>query len=257
MLHNYPKFASVCIKKIHVGSYQPRKLFDEVKLRELAASIAQYGILQPILIRDDYQIIAGERRWRAALLIGLLEVPCMIVSTTNDNHALMAILENIQREQMEPLEEALAYKRLIEEFSWTQDYIAQLLGKSRTHVTNMLRLLKLSNSVVAAISAKQLTYGHARVLVGLPEAQQAYYLAWIKANNCSVRQIEQRVRQDKKNPPKEKNDEHSHFVRFLEAQFGTKVEYEEIKNGEGWLKIKFYNQETLAGILEKLGIFYE
>ncbi len=254
--YHIPQFEWVSIEKIHVGEYQPRQFFDDKKIQELAASIAQHGILQPLLLKNNYEIIAGERRWRAAQWIGLKELPCMIVSANEDSHALMSILENIQREQIEPLEEALAYQRLAREFSWTQEHMAQLLGKSRAHIANMVRLLKLSDVVIAAMAAKHLSYGHARVLVGLSDEQQAFYVDWIKNNNCSVRQVEQRVAQDKKNK-NHKIDSHEHFLRILGEQVGTKVEYEELKSGEGWLKFKFFNQETLEGLLEKLGLSYD
>ena len=254
--HHIPNFAWVNIEKIHVGQYQPRQHFDDSKIKELAESIAQYGVLQPLLLKDNYELIAGERRWRAALWLGLKELPCMLLPASAEHHALMSILENIQREQIEPLEEALAYQRLQREFSWTQEHMAQLLGKSRTHVTNMLRLLKLSVIVLDALATKQLSYGHARVLVGLSEEQQKQYVDWIKKNNCSVRQVEQRVRQDKK-IKMNKVVAYEHFTREMGEKLGTIVEYEELKSGEGWLKFKFFNQETLEGLLEKLGLSYD
>lgn len=251
-----PNFAWVEIQKIHLGSYQPRQVFDEEKIQELAQSIAQYGILQPLLLRSDYQLIAGERRWRAAKLLGLKVLPCMILPVQQAEHALLSILENIQREQIEPLEEAMAYQRLQQEFSWTQEHIARLLGKSRTHVTNMLRLLKLGAGVISALEAKRISYGHARVLVGLSSEQQDFYLKGVIQQAWSVRQLEKKVSLDKKKRPAVSAD-HEHFVRFLSEQVGTPVEYEASKNGVGWLKFKFFNQETLEGLLEKLGLSYD
>jgi ParB family chromosome partitioning protein len=251
-----PRFEWVDIGKIQVGNYQPRHHFDDDKTKELAQSIAQHGILQPLLLQENYQIIAGERRWRAAKMLGLKELPCMIFPATHQQHALLSILENIQREQIEPLEEALAYERLKKEFAWTQEHIANLLGKSRTHVTNILRLLKLSPIIIEALGTKKLTYGHARALVGLPEEKQIAYLKLIESHAYSVRQIERLVQEDKKKSPKVTN-EHSHFLKILGEQVGTVVEYESYANGEGWLKFKFFNQDTLEGLLEKLGLSYD
>lgn len=251
-----PSLQWVDIQKIKLGSYQPRQIFDEDKIQELAQSIAQYGILQPLLLRPDYQLIAGERRWRAAKLVGLESVPCMILPVHCAQHALLSILENVQREQIEPLEEAMAYRRLIQEFAWTQEHIAGLLGKSRTHVTNMLRLLKLGDAVLNALEAKQLSYGHARVLVGLSLEQQNFYLNAVVQQTLSVRQLENIVALDKKRSSL-KSSEHEHFIRILSEQVGTTVEYEATKKGDGWLKFKFFNQETLEGLLEKLGLSYD
>lgn len=251
-----PTFEWVDIQKIRLSSYQPRQVFEEKKIQELAQSIAQYGILQPLLLRSDYQLIAGERRWRAAKLVGLKELPCMILRVEQTEHALLSILENIQREQIEPLEEAMAYHRLQQEFSWTQEHIARLLGKSRTHVTNMLRLLKLGEGVMSALENKTISYGHARVLVGLSSEQQDLYLKVMTQHAWSVRQLEKKVALDKKIHSEVPTD-HEHFVRALSEQVGTHVEYEVSKNGVGWLKFKFFNQETLEGLLEKLGLSYD
>ncbi len=251
-----PQFEWVHIEKIRPGIYQPRHHFDDEKIKELAQSIAQHGVLQPLLLQRDYEIIAGERRWRAAKMIGLKELPCMIMPSAQTQHALLSILENIQREQIEPLEEALAYQRLKKEFSWTQEHIAHLLGKSRTHVTNMLRLLKLSPKIIEALDKNKMTYGHARALVGLPEEKQMAYLQMIEKRTYSVRQIEKLVKEDKNKPEKTCN-EHLHFLKTLSEQVGTLVEYESYANGEGWLKFKFFNQDTLEGLLEKLGLSYD
>ncbi len=251
-----PTFEWVDIQKICLSSYQPRQVFEEEKIQELAQSIAQYGILQPLLLRSDYQLIAGERRWRAAKLVGLKELPCMILRVEQTEQALLSILENIQREQIEPLEEAMAYHRLQQEFSWTQEHIARLLGKSRTHVTNMLRLLKLGERVMSALENKTISYGHARVLVGLSSEQQDLYLKVMTQHAWSVRQLEKKVALDKKVRSEVPTD-HEHFVRILSEQVGTHVEYEVSKNGVGWLKFKFFNQETLEGLLEKLGLSYD
>jgi ParB family transcriptional regulator, chromosome partitioning protein len=251
-----PSFEWVAIEKIQIGRFQPRQVFDDEKIKELAQSIAQYGILQPLLLNEQYQLVAGERRWRAAKMLGLKELPCMILSIAQTQHALLSILENIQREQIEPLEEALAYQRLQKEFSWTQEHIAKLLGKSRTHVTNMLRLLKLSPQIIESLDLKVLSYGHARALIGLPEEKQLEYQELIIQRAYSVRQIEKLVQQDKKSEfiP---NSERSHFLKTLGEHAGTVVEYESYTNGEGWLKFKFFNQDSLEGLLQRLGFSYD
>ena len=258
-----PRFEWVAIERIQHGSYQPRQHFDDASLQELATSISTHGVLQPLLLTSNYSLVAGERRWRAAQFIGLKELPCMIVRVANAQHALMSLLENIQREQIEPLEEALAFLRLQQEFAWTQEHIAKLLGKSRVHVTNMLRLLKCDVQVQQALQDKKISYGHARVLVGLTAQQQSYYVSHIVKTACSVRQLEKMVAHDKKNVAQQiqgselYSSPHAHFIRDISDQVGTEVDLDYQKNGEGWLKFKFFDHETLEGLLKKLGLSYD
>jgi ParB family chromosome partitioning protein len=258
-----PKFSWVAIEKLHPGKHQPRIHFDEESLQELASSIAQHGILQPLVCDKNYQIIAGERRWRASIWLGLTELPCMILDVSQSEQALISLLENIQREQIEPLEEALAFKRLQDEFKWTQEHIGKMLGKSRVYITNMMRLLKLSKGVIEALQNKSLTYGHARVLVGLAEDKQVYYVDYVKTHPCSVRQLEKLVKEDKKNSTKQMSatplylSEYDHFARAITEQVGTQVTLDYEENGVGWLKFKFFDNDTLAGLLQKLGLSYD
>jgi ParB family transcriptional regulator, chromosome partitioning protein len=256
MMECVPAFEWVDVEKITSSTYQPRQLFTEAGLQELASSIALHGVLQPLVLQSNYQLIAGERRWRAAKFIGLKEVPCMILNVSNGQHALMSILENIQREGIEPLEEALALKKLQQEFDWTQDHIAKMLGKSRPYVSNMLRLLNLSPVVQDGLKEKILTYGHAKILVGLPEEEQKRFFNYLKKHTCNVRQFEKMVSQSKK-PSERGTPQDDHFIQSMMEQVGTEVKLEHLSNGEGWLKFKFFNQDTLVGLLERLGLSYD
>jgi ParB family chromosome partitioning protein len=262
-INSIPKFSWIAINKIQPNPHQPRLHFDDSSLQELAFSIAQHGILQPLVCDKNMQLIAGERRWRAAKWLGLHEVPCMILDVTLEKQALISLLENIQREQIEPLEEALAFKRLQEEYQWTQEHIGQMLGKSRVYITNMLRLLKLSSCVLEALEAKRLSYGHARVLVGLSEEKQRYFLEQVFTQELSVRQLEKLVKADKQNTTKQLNasplylSECTHFTRSMTEQVGAPVLLDYEQDGAGWLKFKFFDHETLAGLLQKLGLSYD
>lgn len=170
----------VKITKVEPNREQPRKNFDEDALQELADSIKQFGLLQPILVQDRqtyYEIIAGERRWRAAKLAGLKEVPVIIKSFTEQEIVEISLIENIQREDLNPIEEALAYKRLLTEFNLTQDEVAERVSKSRTTVTNSMRLLKLDERVQQMIIDDMITTGHARALIGIEDKNTQYELA--------------------------------------------------------------------------------
>ena len=256
MIAGVPTFEWVDIDKIVPGAYQPRQMFSEESIQELASSIALHGILQPLVLQSNYHLIAGERRWRAAKFIGLKEVPCMILNVSHGQHALMSILENIQREGIEPLEEALALQKLQQEFDWTQEHIAKMLGKSRPYVSNMLRLLKLTQVVQDGLKEKILTYGHAKILVGLPEEEQIRFFNHLKKHTCNVRQFEKMVSQAKK-PSHHGISQDAHFIKCMSEQVGTEVRLEHLSNGEGWLKFKFFNQDTLVGLLERLGLSYD
>lgn len=257
MIERIPYFAWVPLVRLQPGHYQPRLHFNDAALQELALSISKHGILQPLLVTDNYHIIAGERRYRAARMLGLEELPCMVLQAIDSKQALLALLENIQREQMEPLEEAKAYRRLRDEFSWTQQHMAELLGKSRAHVANMMRLLSLCEPLLEALSQKRISYGHARVLVGLKADIQKNYLTWIEKNKASVRQLEKKCQLDKKNKSQKLAPTDDYFSRMLAEQVGTSVHVDNLPNGEGWLKFKFFNQDTLLGLLERLGLSYD
>ena len=258
-----PKLTWLAPSRLHPNIHQPRQFFDEAQLMDLANSIAEHGILQPILCDTSHQIIAGERRWRAAQWLGLPEVPCMVCDVDIHQKAVMALLENIQRAEIEPLEQALAFKRLQDEFSWTHEHIAKMMGKSRVYVTNMMRLLKLSPLIQEALAAQTLTYGHAKVLVGLDEAEQQEFLKHLQQHPCSVRQLEKLVALAKKKqaPQLQQGDlylsDDTHFIREMSLQMGTEVSLDYHENGSGWLKFKFFDHDTLSGLLQRLGLSYD
>jgi len=248
------------ITKIEPNREQPRKVFEEDALLELADSIKQFGVLQPLLVQkkgDYYEIIAGERRWRAAKLAGLKEVPVIIKEYTEKEIVEIALIENIQRENLNPIEEAIAYKRLASEFGLKQDEIAERVSKSRQAVANSMRLLKLSEKVQNMVITEEISAGHARALLAIENPDEQYELALrISAENLSVRDIEKIINQMKKAPKTEKktgvvND----FVyRDLEEKmisvFGTKVSINQKGKGKGKIEIEYYSSEELEHIFD-------
>ena len=205
-----PAEVKVKISKVEPNREQPRKNFDEDALLELAESIKQFGVLQPLLVQDRkdyYEIIAGERRWRAAKIAGLKEVPVIIKKLTEQEMVEISLIENIQRENLNPIEEALAYKRLLNEFNLKQDEVAERVSKSRTAVTNSMRLLKLNEKVQQMVIDDMLTTGHARALLGIEDQEKQYVVAQqIFDEKLSVRETEKLVKkiQKEKNLPEEK-----------------------------------------------------
>jgi ParB family chromosome partitioning protein len=249
------------IELLQRGKYQPRKDMNPEKLQELANSIAMQGIVQPIVVRhislEQYEIVAGERRWRAAQLAGLQEVP-VIVKEMDDRTAMaIALIENIQREDLNVLEEAEALQRLLTEFEMTHQQVAESVGKSRTTVTNLLRLLELAPEVKKMLVNKQLEMGHARALLPLTAEQQIVAAQKITNEGMSVRLAEKLVK-DIQLPPKmqAKNLTIDADITLLQnnlsAKFGTKVQVESNKNGKGKLIIHYLNLAELEGILSKL-----
>lgn len=255
----------VKITKVEPNREQPRKNFDEDALQELADSIKQFGLLQPILVQDrktHYEIIAGERRWRAAKLAGLKEVPVIIRDYTDQEIVEISLIENIQREDLNPIEEAQAYKRLLTEFNLKQDEVAERVSKSRTAVTNSMRLLKLCDEVQQMIIDDMLSTGHARALISIEDPEQQYMIAQkIFDEKLSVREVEKLVKDLNKpeKPKKESNKEDKSLDIIYEAieeklkqSLGTKVEISSKGNGAGKLEIEFYNHDDLDRIIELL-----
>ena len=257
---------NVKISRVEPSRTQPRKNFDEDSLQELADSIKQFGLLQPILVQDRkeyYEIIAGERRWRAAKLAGLKEIPVIIKSYTNQEIVEISLIENIQREDLNPIEEALAFKRLLEEFHLKQDEVAERVSKSRTTVTNSLRLLKLCDEVQQMIINDMLSTGHARALIPIEDAEIQLQLAQrIFDEKLSVREVEKIVKTIL-NPDsdKEKKDELPQTIRFiyeeienkLKERLSRKVEISSKgKNGSGKIQIEFYSNDDLERLIELL-----
>ncbi len=250
----------VKINEVEPNREQPRKDFDEDALMELADSIKQFGILQPLLVqkkKDYYEIIAGERRWRAAKLAGIKEVPVIVKNYTEQEIVEISLIENIQRENLNPIEEAMAYKRLLEEFNLKQDEVAERVSKSRTAVTNSMRLLKLSDRVQQMIVDDMISTGHARALLAIDDEEQQYIIAnKIFDEKLSVRETEKLVKA-LKNPKKEVKKtviEHTFVYENLEEQMkniiGTKVSVNPKANGKGKIEIEYYSEEELERIYD-------
>lgn len=255
----------VKISKVEPNRKQPRKTFDEDKLQELADSIRQFGIIQPILVqdrKDHYEIIAGERRWRAAKIAGLKEIPVIIRKYTEKEIMEISLIENIQREDINPIEEALAYKRLLTEFQFKQDEIAERVSKSRTTITNALRLLKLCDEVQQMVIDDMLTTGHARALLGIEDPEEQYSLAQIVFDGkLSVRETEKLVKNHNKpkRPEKKKVDDallrqiYSDLSEKMKERLSTKVTIIGKGDGSGKIEIEFYNNEDLDRLLDMMG----
>lgn len=254
----------VKITQVEPNREQPRKNFDEDALQELADSIKQFGLLQPILVQDrksHYEIIAGERRWRAAKLAGLKEVPVIIRDYTDQEIVEISLIENIQREDLNPIEEAQAYKRLLTEFHLKQDEVAERVSKSRTAVTNSMRLLKLCDEVQQMIIDDMLSTGHARALISIEDPEEQYTIAQkIFDEKLSVRDVEKLVKNlNKPEKPKKENKEdksldiiYQDIEEKLKQSLGTKVAISSKGNGAGKVEIEFYNHDDLDRIIELL-----
>ena len=262
MLTVYKLLPIECLQR---GQYQPRQDFDEEALNDLAQSILAQGLIEPLVVREishqRYEIIAGERRWRASMIAGLSEVPCLIGAYTDKQAAAVTLIENIQRQELNLMEEASGYDRLHSEFNFTQDDIATLIGKSRSHIANMLRLLTLCTSVQERIRAKQLSLGHARMLVGLGTKQQEALARQVHEESLSVRRLEEMVRLIKLcpdvSPIPTQNHDMSHLQTELADLIGTPVQIITDNEQGGWLKIKFFDNDTLSGLLERMGLRYD
>lgn len=252
----------VRINEVEPNRDQPRKDFDEDALMELADSIRQFGILQPLLVqkkKNYYEIIAGERRWRAAKLAGIKEVPIIVKDYTDQEIVEISLIENIQRENLNPIEEAMAFKRLLQEFQLKQDEVAERVSKSRTAVTNSMRLLKLSPRVQQMIIDDMISTGHARALLAIDDEEQQFILAnKIFDEKLSVRETEKLVKA-LKNPKKEvkkENSEHTFIYENIEEQIknimGTKVSVNQKANGKGKIEIEYYSEEELERIYDLL-----
>ena len=252
---------TVKISKVEPNREQPRKKFDEDALLELSESIKQYGVLQPLLVsdkKDYYEIIAGERRWRAAKMAGLKEVPVIIKEFSDQETVEISLIENIQREDLNPVEEAQAYKRLIDEFQLKQDEIADRVAKSRTAVTNSLRLLKLDPRVQDMVVNEMLTAGHARAILGITDPDmQEMVASKVFDNKLSVRETEELVRKILK-PSKKKekvsNPAEDAVYESLEEKMkgitGTRVFIRRKKNNKGKIEIEYYSRDDLERIID-------
>ena len=247
------------LDKIIPNDYQPRKVFDDAKLLELAASIKEQGVIQPVIVHragGGFQLIAGERRWRASRLAGLKTIPALVKEATKRELLEMALIENIQREDLNPLEAAEAYKRLQDEFKLTQEDLAKRVGKERSTVTNFLRLLGLPKEVKHDLASGALSMGHAKALLSLERVRdQLQAAASIVKKGLSVREAEA-LAHALKNPPKEKKARQSHELKSVEEKLkkslGTKVSITSKSKG-GRIVIEYYSPDELDRILEKIG----
>ena len=252
----------VKLSKVEPNREQPRKNFDEDSLQELAESLKQFGMLQPILVQnrgDYYEIIAGERRWRAAKIAGLKEVPVIVRELTDQEIVEISLIENIQREDLNPIEEAQAYKRLLTEFHLKQDEVAERVSKSRTAVTNSMRLLKLCDEVQKMVVDDIISTGHARALISIEDPEEQYLIAQkIFDEKLSVREVEKLVKDLHKppKPPKEENKTlqaiYQEISERLKQSLSTKVSVSAKQNGAGKIEIEFYNHEDLERLLERI-----
>ncbi len=254
----------VNITKIEPNREQPRRNFDEEALEELAESIRQFGLLQPILVHDKktyYEIVAGERRWRAAKKAGLKEIPVIIKELTEQEIVEISLIENIQRENLNPIEEAQAYKRLLTEFNLKQEEVAERVSKSRTAVTNSMRLLKLSDSVQQMVIDNMITTGHARALITIEDPEQQYEVAKrVFDEKLNVRDVEKLVKnlnkpvKEKKAVTADKSLEavYQNIEENLKQKLSTKVNITPKGNGAGKIEIEFYSHDDLEKIMDLL-----
>ncbi len=250
------KSSEILLSQIRANQYQPRTSFDQKKLEELAESIKKHGVIQPVLVRKDgkgFELVAGERRFRAAKLAKLKKIP-VVVSNISDVQSLeIAILENIQREDLNPLEVAKGYQRLKDEFGYTQEAVAKSVGKPRSSVANSLRLLTLSPKIQDEIDKGVISEGHAKVLLSVDGVKAEQLLIRIISENLSVRDLEKQITESSPQTSKKekKSRDELNLESALSSRIGSKVTIED-KDGKGKMVIKYYSYEELDGIIEKI-----
>jgi len=261
---NEGSLQTLLISELQPGKYQPRSIMQEEALLALSQSILKQGVMQPIIVRpvgnNQYEIIAGERRWRAAKLANLNEVPVIIKNIPDESALAMALIENIQRENLNPLEEAVGIKRLIDEFNMTHEEAADAVGKSRVTVSNLLRLLTLTKPVQDRLLNGKIDMGHARALIGLEGSQQIMLCEEIIQKNLSVREVEALVKNlqngyktgSSPSSPKKTNADVRQLEESLAEALGASVTIDAKKNGSGILKVHYRNLEQLDEILKKI-----
>ena len=250
------KSSEILLSQIRANQYQPRTSFDQKKLEELSDSIKKHGVIQPVLVRKDgkgFELVAGERRFRAAKLAKLKKIP-VVVSNISDVQSLeIAILENIQREDLNPLEVAKGYQRLKDEFGYTQEAVAKSVGKPRSSVANSLRLLTLSPKIQDEIDKGVISEGHAKVLLSVDGVKAEQLLMRIISENLSVRDLEKQITESSPQTSKKekKSRDELNLESALSSRIGSKVTIED-KDGKGKMVIKYYSYEELDGIIEKI-----
>lgn len=253
---------TLLLEQLQPNPYQPRTAFDDVAIEALADSIRQHGIIQPLAVRsmdkDQYEIIAGERRFRAAKLAGLTEVPVVIHDVSDNDSAIFALIENLQREDLNAIEKAQGISQLIENFSLTHDACGKVLGLSRSAVSNTLRLLELSQVVQDALAEKVIDMGHARALLPLEHAEQYDILQKIRLNGLSVRETEELVREVATQAPRQQRQRKTPAVKQMEIrlseQLQTKVNISQQKSGSGKITLVFSDEQMLEKLSKRLGL---
>lgn len=266
MLKRKPVLSHISIDMLERGKYQPRQHFDLEKLRELADSIKSTGgLLQPIVARPlatgRYEIVAGERRWRAAQLAGLTEVSCLVFQYTDEQALQASIVENISRTDLNPIEEAQAYQRLVDEFDYLHEEIAASVGKSRTAITNSLRLLKLAPQVQTLLMKGDISEGHGKILAGLAQHQQIELANACVAKNWNVRKLEMEAKKLQKPTVLNEGPYSDANINRLESALsehvGNRVQIECEEKGGGYVRIRFNNVDELEGHFQRFGFEYE
>lgn len=263
-LSKKPQLCQLGIDQLRRGRYQPRRDFDETALNELAASIRSSGLIQPIVVRQcgeqEYEIVAGERRWRAAQLAGLTTIPCLINDYSDEQAAAVTTIENLQRKNLNPIEEAQSLQRLVDDFQYLHDEVAAVVGKSRSQVTNTLRLLRLEPQVQNWLISEALSEGHGKILAGLGQKDQIELGQRSIDQGWSVRYLEQQVRKIQNQPDLASSHQADvkRLERALSDHFGTKARVEtDPYSKTGWISIQFFNNDTLSGLLEKIGVLWD
>ena len=256
------KLTSVPVRDIKPGRYQPRSQMDDEGLQELADSIKAQGVIQPVIVREhglsQYELIAGERRWRASQLAGLAEIPVVIKSIGDEAALAMGLIENIQRENLNPIEEAQGLKRLVDEFGLTHETVAKAVGRSRSAVSNSLRLLALPEPVQEMLFLRQLEMGHARALLPLPVMEQLSLAQKAVKNGWSVREVERRSQLAQQAPQEKKSKTVSPDIRYLNEalteKLGVRVEVQTANHKRGKVVLYFDSPETFARLMRQLDV---
>ena len=256
------RLTSVPVRDIKPGRYQPRSQMDDEGLQELADSIKAQGVIQPVIVREhglsQYELIAGERRWRASQLAGLAEIPVVIKSIGDEAALAMGLIENIQRENLNPIEEAQGLKRLVDEFGLTHETVAKAVGRSRSAVSNSLRLLALPEPVQEMLFLRQLEMGHARALLSLPVMEQLSLAQKAVKNGWSVREVERRSQLAQQAPQEKKSKTVSPDIRYLNEalteKLGVRAEVQTANHKRGKVVLHFDSSETFARLMQQLDV---
>ena len=256
------RLTSVPVRDIKPGRYQPRSQMDDEGLQELADSIKAQGVIQPVIVREhglsQYELIAGERRWRASQLAGLAEIPVVIKSIGDEAALAMGLIENIQRENLNPIEEAQGLKRLVDEFGLTHETVAKAVGRSRSAVSNSLRLLALPEPVQEMLFLRQLEMGHARALLSLPVMEQLSLAQKAVKNGWSVREVERRCQLAQQAPQEKKSKTVSPDIRYLNEalteKLGVRAEVQTANHKRGKVVLHFDSPETFARLMQRLDV---